>query len=104
MKHDLRILFIACLIYTALIAIFAWQALFGRAPNDAGILVVLSAFPTSSLASSLWQLREPLAAALHLTANDRFAMSFDATLGWLLGCLQYGMLAIVAGRLIRFWR
>jgi len=104
MKHNLRTAFIACLVYTALVTVFALQAFFGCTPNDAGILIVMSAFPTSSLTSSIWQLREPLAAALHLSVNDRFAMSFDAILGWLLGCFQYGILAVVIGRLIRFWR
>jgi hypothetical protein len=104
MKHDLRTALVACLVYSALIVVFAWQAFFGHTPNDAGILIVMSAFPTSSLTSPLWQLREPLAVALHLSVNDRFAMSFDAALGWLLGCFQYGILAVVIGRLIRFWR
>ena len=104
MKQDLRIALIACLVYTAIIAFFAWQAFFGRTPNDAGMLVVFSAFPTSSLASPLWQLRELLATALHLSANDRFAMSFDAVAGWFLGCPQYGILSIVVGRVVRLWR
>jgi hypothetical protein len=103
MKHDMRAAAIACLAYTLLIAFFVWQAFFARTPNDAGMFVLFSALPTSLLADWFRPLRESLASLLQLPVNDRFAMSFDATLGWIMGCLQYGILAVVWRRAFCSW-
>jgi hypothetical protein len=106
MKADLRIALIASAIYTVLVGFFLWHAFFGRVPNDAGMLVVASALPTSLVADAvqLERLREPIATLLHQPVTDRLAMSFDASVGWLMGCIQYSLIAVAGHRVWRFIR
>ena len=89
----------AAVIYSALVSLFMLQAFFGRTPNDSGILVYITALPTS-LSTELINysaLRVNLASILHQPVNDRFAMSMDAIIGWGFGCLQYGVLGALIG-------
>ncbi len=97
MKAVLRAAFIACVIYTVLVSFFLLGAFFGRVPNDGGMLVFLTALPTSLIADAAgyWRLREPLAAVLHQPVTDRLAMSLDAIVGWFMGCIQYGLLGVI---------
>jgi hypothetical protein len=106
MKAQLRIALIASAIYTALVSYFLWAAFFGRVPNDAGTFVFFSSLPTSLLADAtqFWRLREPVAVLLHQPVTDRVAMSLDASVGWLMGCIQYSLIAIACVRLWRFTR
>ena len=93
MKRHWRAACIAVALYSLLVSLFVWQALFARAPNDAGILVSLSALPLSAIAQDGSIVREFLVHALGLPETDRFAMAFDALWGWILGSVQYGALA-----------
>jgi hypothetical protein len=101
MKDNLRVAALTSATYTLIIGFLLWQAFFGRTPNDAGMTVFLSAFPTSLLAESSWHLREPIAAALHQPVTDRLAMSLDAVTGWLVGCIQYSVLAVLGTKIAR---
>jgi len=91
MKLNFRAGLIAAVIYTVIAAVPIYQAFFGRVPNDAGMIVAISAHPTYFLLMPYYEaFRGTLAAWLQLPVNDRFAMEFDAITGWLIGCLQYG--------------
>ena len=103
MKRHWRVAFIVLAIYSLLASPFIWQALFARAPNDAGMLVSLSALPLSAMAQHGSLVREFMAHVLSHPETDRFAMGFDVFWGWALGSVQYGALAAfiswVLGRL-----
>jgi predicted permease len=103
MKSDICAFAITCAIYTAAVAFFLWGAFFGRVPNDSGIFVLWSALPSSLVMGLIdyeWA-RDAVASVMHQPVTDRFAIAFDATFAWALGCVQYGVLGIL---IARSWR
>jgi hypothetical protein len=64
------------------------------------MIIAITSFPTLMLADPFYESAQSFVASLlSVPINDRFAMEFDATVGWVLGCIQYGLLA----GLIRGW-
>jgi hypothetical protein len=106
-SKSFRHLTIAIAIFTLAMLPLIWGASYGRVPNDSGIIAMIAAFPTSLLFSKALDysaLREASALFLGLPVNDRFAMVFDAFVGWLLGCFQYGSIAIIFPKVLHLWR
>jgi len=106
MKAVLRLTVFTSAAYTLLASRFLWLAFFGRVPNDAGIILLILALPTSLLANiaQFWRLRTAIALLLHQPVTDRLAMSLDAAVGWFMGCVQYSLIALVCSSIWRFIR
>ncbi len=103
MKPAIKSALVSISIYSMAVSWLIWSAFFGRTPNDGGIMVLLTAVPTSLLTGLIdyGALRESIAAVLHQPVSDRLAMSMDACVGWLLGCIQYGVFGIFMGKIFR---
>jgi hypothetical protein len=83
--------------YSILISPLIYIAACGRVPNDAGIMIYISSMPTGSIINIIgyMQTRARIAQFLNLLVNDRFAMIFDASVGWAFGCIQWGIVAVI---------
>ncbi len=96
MKKALRAGLIVMCIYTLMVSLFLYQAIFGKVSNDAGIAMAFFTLPISLLFAfidlSTWlHIKESFAVLIHHPDSIRVSIAFETVVMWLLGCVQWGL-------------
>jgi hypothetical protein len=100
MKSAIRVGTISVLIYTLAVSWFMFGAL-SKAPSDSVIFIMLSALPTSLLTKLIDfnSLAKPVASLLHQPLTDHIVVRIEAITAWLFGCIQYGIVGALIGKI-----